>query len=242
MYPVLEILYIWNGFDLIPDHRLHLLINDLEKSLADLDKQQEEAKAKDETKEIPYSSFYDDLCLVRFFKGLATRELAYPSADLLVPEVELVAKVISSEQKKALDYAAKQLEYISLQADEIEYDHWILPFARYELASLHVREGDYVKAKQDYTAALNGGYTDDEAGKQKKKASMETALHIKVHNALMKLKFLKALRGLETDMSNANLLGAKKPSGNDSDFDISRSGAGEASSKLNPMDSMDELS
>jgi hypothetical protein len=209
MFPVLEILYIWNGFDLIPEKRLYELVEDLGKALTDLDRQQEEGKEKE--KEIPYSSFYDDLCLVRFFKGLATRELAYPAAHLLEPEEKLVARTISSEQKKALDYAAKQLEYISLQADEIEFDHWILPFARYELASLHVREGDYVKAKSDYDAALNGGYTDDEAGKQKKKASMETALHIKVHNAIMKLKCLKALRGLEID--NSQSIGELSPSG-----------------------------
>ena len=181
---------MWNGFDLIPEPRLKLVVDDLEKELSRLDKLQEDGKA--EGKEIPYSSFYDDLCLIRFFKGLATRELAYPSALLLVPEREICQRVVSAEQTKGLEYAARQLEYISLQADEIEFDHWILPFARYELAGLYLRKGDYVKSRQEYQAALNGGYAEDEAGKQKKKPSMETTLHIKIHNALQKLNYIQA--------------------------------------------------
>lgn len=236
LFPVLEILYIWNGFDLIPDHRLRLLVEELEHVLCDLDKQQEEEK-KANGNEIPYSTFYDDLCLVRFFKGLATRELAYPSSDLLVPEVELVAKVITLEQKNQLEYAARQLEYISLQADEIEFDHWILPFARYELASLHVRMGDYIKARSDYDAALNGGYTDDEVGRKKKKASMETALHIKVHNSIMKLNFLRALRGFDDDMASQTDLLKKDSNTAGSYIVVSKSGQDDVS----PSNSLDEV-
>jgi hypothetical protein len=184
---------MWNGFDLIPDSRLLILQKELEAYLLDLDKQQEDGKKLE--KEIPYSTFYDDLCLVRFFKGLATRELAIPSASMLIPEKQLILRKLTESQTKQLDYAAKQLEFISLQADEIEYDHWILPFCRYELAALHIRTGEYKKARSEYQAALNGGYNEDEAGKQKKKASMETSLHIRVHNAIAKLDFLLALKG-----------------------------------------------
>ena len=159
----------------------------------DLDRQQEDGKKLE--KEIPYPTFYDDLCLARFFKGLATRELAVSSASMLIPEKQLVLRQLTNTQIEGLDYAAKQLEFISLQADEIEYDHWILPFCRYELASLYIRTGDYTKARSEYQAALNGGYNEDEAGKQKKKASMETSLHIRVHNAIAKLDVILALKG-----------------------------------------------
>ncbi|KAJ3303053.1 Tetratricopeptide repeat protein 39B [Kappamyces sp. JEL0829] len=193
LLPVLEIIYMWNGFDLIPEKRLMALVEQFDTTLTDLDKQQEAGKAQGN--EIPYSSFYDDLCLMRFFKGLATRELAVPNAALLIPEKDLLARKLTKDQEKGLEYAARQLEFISLQADDIEYDHWILPFTRYELAALYLRYGNYDKARSEYQAALNGGYAEDEAGKQKKKASMETSLHIRVHNALAKLNFLQALKG-----------------------------------------------
>lgn len=200
-FPVLEIIYLWNGFDLIPDERLIIINKDLDKALLDLDLQQEEGKKSG--LEIPYSTFYDDLCLARFFKGLAARELAVPNASLLVPETEIVLRKLTPEQTSGLQYAAKQLEFISLQADEIEYDHWILPFSRYELAALHMRTGDYEKAAKEYQAALNGGYGEDEAGKQKKKASMETSLHIRVHNALQKLEYLRGRSDAEEGKEEA---------------------------------------
>jgi hypothetical protein len=184
---------MWNGFDLIPDPQLISLSNQLDVVLNDLDKQQAEHKKKNPDEEIPYSSFYDDLCLARFFKGLAIRELAVPNSMLLVPEVDLVKNTLTDEQKKQLQYAQRQLEFISLQADEIEYDHWILPFARYELGHLHLRTGNYEKARDEYQAALNGGYAETEAGKQKRKASMESSLHLRIHNALHKLNLLEAL-------------------------------------------------
>jgi hypothetical protein len=186
-------MYMWNGFDLIPHSRLVKLGEAVDIALSQLDKQQEDCKALE--KEIPYSSFYDDLCLVRFFKGLIAREISYPTADTLVPERIMMSKKVTKEQEKGLDYAAKQLEFLSLQADDIQYDHWILPFARYELASLYLRKGNYARAKSEYQAALNGGYADDEAGKQKKKASMETSLHIRIHNAVQKLNFMLSLQG-----------------------------------------------
>lgn len=53
----------------------------------------------------------------------------------------------------------------------------------------------YDKARNEFQAALNGGYQDDEAGKQKHKASMESSLHLRIHNAVQKLNYLEALIG-----------------------------------------------
>jgi hypothetical protein len=184
---------MWNGFDLIPDGNLKNLLVSLDDILEDLDQQQSAHKKLHPDEDIPYSSFYDDLCLARFFKGLTIRELAVPNTFLLVPEVDLLNAKVTDEQVKQLQYAQRQLEFISLQADDIEYDHWILPFARYELGHLHLRTGNYEQARHEYQAALNGGYGDSEAGKQKKKASMESSLHLRIHNAMHKLNLLEAL-------------------------------------------------
>ena len=190
---------MWNGFDLIPDTQLEKLVKLVDTSLVEMDALQ--SKHKDETgQEIPYSSFYDDFCLARFFKGLALRELTMPSSNYLVPAKQIVDIKPTKLQQEKLEYAQKQLDYIVLQADDIEFDHWILPFARYELGHLHLRLGNYDKAKLEYDAAQSGGYGENDAGQQKKKASMESSLHLKVHNALMELNILKSLRsgvGLE---------------------------------------------
>lgn len=196
MLPGLEILYMWNGFDLIKEKQLESIIIEIDAILLKLDEQQENHKKQHPDQDVPYSSFYDDLCLARFFKGLAIRELAVPNTTLLVPEAELLKHSLTSEQTKRLEYAAKQLQFISLQADEIEYDHWILPFARYELGSLYLRTGNYEKAREEYQAALNGGYGESEAGKQKKKASMESSLHLRIHNAMSKLDVLESLKAI----------------------------------------------
>ncbi|KAJ3319182.1 hypothetical protein HDV06_006622 [Boothiomyces sp. JEL0866] len=193
LFPEYEIFYMWNGFDLLPKERLEVITKELDQELINLDKVQEKYKSENPGNELPYPTFYDDLCLVRFFKGLATKDSVMASWNMYVPETELLAQKLTPEQEKTLTFASKQIEFISLQADEIEYDHWILPFSRYELGLMYFRLGDYDRAKAEYQAALNGGYGEDEAGKQKRKASMESSLHMRLHNAMMKLKLVQSI-------------------------------------------------
>lgn len=193
MFPEYEIFYMWNGFDLLPKERLETITKELDEELTNLDKVQEKYKSENPGKELPYSTFYDDLCLVRFFKGLATKDSVMASWNMYVPETELLAQKLTPEQEKTLTFASKQIEFISLQADEIEYDHWILPFSRYELGLMYFKLGDYDRAKSEFQAALNGGYGEDEAGKQKHKTSMESSLHMRLHNAMMKLKLVQSI-------------------------------------------------
>lgn len=190
-------MYMWNGFDLIPDENLNQIALNIDVILENLDKQLEEHTKTNPSERVPYSTFYDDFCLARFFKGIATRELVTPSADNLVPERELLNLTLTDEQLSKLEYAQRQLEYIGLQADDIEYEHWILPFARYELGRMHMRMGNYEKSRGEFQAALNGGYADNEAGAQKRKASMESVLHLRIHNALMKLRLLESLKRVD---------------------------------------------
>ncbi|KAL2915010.1 hypothetical protein HK105_205554 [Polyrhizophydium stewartii] len=222
--PGYEIMYMWNGFDHVPPVQLRQILARVDAAIKTLDEQLETAQraAGASAGAVPYETYYDDVCLSRFFKGLALRELAFPTSATLVPEPQLLrlvqrvqaaasggstasapssAPALGSDptpvqperQVKDLNYAARQFEYIALQADQIHLDHWVLPFARYELGQLHVRMGAFDRARREYGAALSGGYADDEAGKQRRKASMENSLHLRVHNALAKLDMLEAL-------------------------------------------------
>ena len=196
LFPAYEIIYMWNGFDLIPDARLESLLTKIDQSLVAMDNEQQAHLVKTGS-EVPYSSYYDDFCLARFFKGLALRELAMPSSNYLVPPAQMLELKPNAKQLERLQYAQKQLEYIILQADDIELDHWILPFARYELGHLFVRMGEFEKAGLEYAAAQSGGYGEKDAGQQKHKASMESSLHLKVHNAIMELSLLKSIQSNE---------------------------------------------
>ena len=200
LLPGYEIIYMWNGFDHIPESRLTVILAEIDTAIKMLDSQQEAYKKAnpDDEKEIPYETFYDDVCLTRFLKGLASRELAFPTHKTLVPEDEMIRISVAPEKKSQLQYAIKQLEYISLQADQISTDTWILPFARYELGQLHMRAGQYDKARVDFKASLNGGIGEDDVG-QKRKASMESSLHLRVHNALAKLAILERIAGVEVE-------------------------------------------
>ncbi|KAI8917323.1 hypothetical protein BC831DRAFT_485416 [Entophlyctis helioformis] len=242
LMPGLEIIYMWNGFDHIPHDRLKVIQADVDAAIKSLDKQQEEFKkqprarqpssssssaAKTDTADAPYPTFFDDVCLLRFFKGLVLRELAYPTHMTLLPEETLVATastVLTDKMAKDLQYAAKQFEYIALQADQIDLDHWMLPFTRYEQAQLYVRMAKYDLAKREYLAALNGGYAEDEAGHQRRKASMENSLHLRVHNGLVKLKGMEALaeggrKSMSGSPTSATTVGSTDAEGDDDDSD-----------------------
>ncbi|KAH6575544.1 hypothetical protein BASA60_004984 [Batrachochytrium salamandrivorans] len=253
LFPGYEIVYMWNGFDHVPNERLKQIIQEVESAMQSMETQNtthqysqmnsaassqsgmhsrssSQVLDKSATTELPYDTYYDDVCLARFFKGILIREQAFPAHLTLVPEHELqqitytrigapalnppatatppLPRTPDQEKTaKLLQNAAKHLEHIALIADRVHLDHWILPFARYELAQLYMRTGDYPLARREYQAALNGGYADDEVGHRRRKASMENSLHLRVHNGLLKLQILEEA----SDCAGAN------DTGNDDD-------------------------
>ncbi|KAJ8326475.1 hypothetical protein QVD99_006798 [Batrachochytrium dendrobatidis] len=239
LLPGYEIMYMWNGFDHVPSDRLVKIQIEVDAAIQDLDLQLSKLSTaikpsvtkpailsktasqvldKQKDNDMPYDTYYDDVCLTRLFKGLVLREQAFPTHLTFVPEsfmtaitqerIGTTAQTATPDQQKTskqLHYSAKQFDYIALIADQVHLDHWILPFARYELAQIYVRIGEYEKAKREYSAALNGGYADDEVGHRKRKASMENSLHLRVHNGLSKLKILDRMSiGVEDDEDNGN--------------------------------------
>ncbi|KAJ3146777.1 hypothetical protein HDU89_006032 [Geranomyces variabilis] len=189
--PHLEILYVLNGFDVIPTARVPGFIAQVDAVLKELD-----AKAPASDAAPPYKTYYDDVCLVRFLKGVLTRDTAIPNSSTLAPvQVLAAAPAPTPTQQATLAYAARQLEHTRHFADKIALDHWLLPFSRLELGKLYVRAQEYGKARREFEAALNNGYAEDEveASGGKGRISMENALHFRVHNALVKLDVLERL-------------------------------------------------
>ena len=106
------------------------MICDIDSKLQDLEKQME---GKEEP---PYSTYYDDVCLARFLKGVALREQAYPHWRTLNPPDVLAKTLLDASSIDKMNRAAKQFDFIVLQADLISLDHWILPYTRYECGQL----------------------------------------------------------------------------------------------------------
>ncbi|KAI8919833.1 hypothetical protein DFJ77DRAFT_450115 [Powellomyces hirtus] len=190
LLPHLEMLYILNGFDVIPASDIPHFIATVDAELKLL-----EAQIPDGDNPPPYKTFYDDLCLTRLLKGILTRDTAIPNSSTLAPVVELAQQPPpTAQQQQTLQYAARQLEYVRHQADKIALDHWLLPFSRMELGKLYVRAQEYEKARKEFEAALRNGYGEEDVGSPPQgKISLENTLHFRVHNAMVKLDVLERI-------------------------------------------------
>ncbi|KAJ3276315.1 hypothetical protein HK104_003670 [Borealophlyctis nickersoniae] len=207
LLPWLEMLYLLNGLDAVPPDVIPVHIKQVDEAIKHLESELEAARRAQggALEAVPYKTYHDDLCLARFLKGVLTREQVWPKSQTLVPLDDLIRlqRQSSSDptRKNQLAYAARQLEFVKSQASQIELDHWILPFSRHELGQLHMRMGDYERAKKEFQAALNGGVGEDEEG-TKHKASLENMLHFRAHNALIKLGAMEKLAAEMDEMSS----------------------------------------
>ncbi|KAJ1570009.1 hypothetical protein HK096_006131 [Nowakowskiella sp. JEL0078] len=223
LYPFFEIMYFLHIFEFIPAEKLLEVVGMFNIAIDSLDRSFEQANKdnSDTEKELlPYDTFYDDLCLARFLKGVALSNLALPVKSFSLLPIESQAKLskllrtdsldkdgsfnLNKEIptiKKDLKYAASQLEFVISQAHQIKLDHWILPFARFEHGQILIRLGNLEKARAEFDTAIAGGYSSEESSAVKwvlgkngrKKASMENRLQISVHNASSKIEMLQRL-------------------------------------------------
>ncbi|KAJ3035838.1 hypothetical protein HDV00_003373 [Rhizophlyctis rosea] len=216
LLPHLEILYIFNGLDIIPPDVIPTHLTAINEHISSLDLQMQQARKaspKDDDDALsitPYETYNDDYCLAHFLKGIILRELNLPKCETLVPVRTLVTQQKhhrsttewTEKTKPALQTALQHLRIVSSRGPEITLDHWILPFARLEMGQTLMRMGEYEGAKREFDAALKGGVGSgggDEDGegvvgsvkeRGKGKISMENALHVRVHNARSKLGVL----------------------------------------------------
>jgi hypothetical protein len=202
LLPGYEVIYMWTGFDIIPSSRLTLVLEEISTHLSDLDNELEKFQKTKNAESLPYKTYNDDLALARLLKGVAIRELYYPTCATIIPVNELVLIKPTTTQISQLTFASKQLSFITAIADQVELDHWILPYSRFELGQLYLRLGNYKSARKEFKAAKHGGYTDKEIGIVRKRYSMENSLHLKTHNCVVKLSVLEKLAGVTVEESD----------------------------------------
>lgn len=182
---------------------LSRVIASLDKHIKDLERQ-----------EGKYESYYDDLCLARFLKACAERDRVFPSSLTLSGIREQGRRgtafhaalegleVADSEFKPSdsevlsMKYSMSNFEAVMRQSALIKYDHWLLPYARFEMGSTYMRVGKYAEARREFDAALNGGKSKEDTevfgnDDQNSKISMSQLLSLRSHNACIKLDALE---------------------------------------------------
>lgn len=77
LLPALEFQYFFNGIQMLDGDNLKSFLRRIDKAIRDLE-------ALSEAQVKANATFYDDLCLARFLKGNAEREIAFPAKKTLV--------------------------------------------------------------------------------------------------------------------------------------------------------------
>ncbi|KAJ3129626.1 hypothetical protein HK098_000777 [Nowakowskiella sp. JEL0407] len=215
LLPIFEIFYFLHVYEYMTQEKLREAIELFDKSFEGLNRQLD-SFVEDENF-FPYPTFYDDMCSVKFLKGVALYNLALPATQYSLLDIKIQAKLINrlkdsnaicdAEELSSLDFnnvkhtlmkAVEELTYVISHADKIKLDHWMLPFAKYERGQIYMRLGELEKAKQDFETASNG-YLEEDFGTVKwvlggrKKPSMGNMLQISLHNASAKIEYLQKI-------------------------------------------------
>ena len=178
----------WSGFQLIPRHVIPDVVKAIDAEMEWLREKQNYAPTA-----IPYKTYWDDMSLAHFMKGLALRQYAYPFRETIRSDTEVVHRILEPQEKRRLLIAATELEAIIPTANKIAKDHYLLPFARFELAQTYLRLGDFTRANIELRAAARGGALSHESVSPKKCYTGECILLVKVENLQLKVNTLKKL-------------------------------------------------
>ena len=184
---------LWTGFDCVAPVRLEAIMADVDGEIRNMERLFKRSSESHGAGYIPYRNVYDDVCLLKFLKGLLLRELAVPCNKTMISVKEFIQLKPSAEQRKVLMGGACQLLGIIKDADKIMVDHFLLPFCRFELGKLYLVTGDYANARSELKAAGRGGVLETESVSPKKGFSNEMILQIKLHNCAEKLVVLQRL-------------------------------------------------
>ncbi|TPX54100.1 hypothetical protein CcCBS67573_g09618 [Chytriomyces confervae] len=214
LFPAYEILYFFHGLVMMGRDSLCTVVDQATAALNDLEAQRLTFIGQGGGEGVgPYETFSDDFCLALFIRAVALRELGYPTAKTyheVKDQVTLgqsyksriskapnsVTNASDAASEEAVAYLTRSIadfKALVVESPKVTLDHWILLFGRYELGSLYLRVGEYDLARLELDAAQNKGVADGETAEHKavKKASMESMLQVRCHNALLKLRALE---------------------------------------------------
>ncbi|KAJ3079029.1 hypothetical protein HK102_004071 [Quaeritorhiza haematococci] len=156
LLPGHEMLYFWNGFPTMPRQVLLSFIKQIDDIMADLDKQLQAHRANqqnssDDDANVPYETFYDDLCLAKFLKANAQRELGHPHSETLVPAKEMLIKaqkvheLLKSSQTQTESSAAASSEPTMSSQTDLSSDAKLTPAERAAYLSAAMRDLDFIQ-------------------------------------------------------------------------------------------------
>ncbi|KAJ3231070.1 hypothetical protein HDU81_004060 [Chytriomyces hyalinus] len=214
LFPAYEILYFFHGLVMMGRDSLNTVVEQATAALIDLEVQRLRFVGEGGEGAGPYETFSDDVCLALFVRAVALRELGYPTSKTYHEVKDQVAlgqsfksrisnttpNSVTNSSDTASDEAVAYLtrsvadfKALVTESPKVALDHWILLFGRYELGSLYLRIGEYDLARLEFDAAQNKGVAEGESAEHKavKKASMESMLQVRCHNALLKLRALE---------------------------------------------------
>lgn len=126
------------------------------------------------------TTFWDDLCLARFLKGVCLRYVAYPDTNAVVDASEQVAISQPDAERGSLEL----FQSIFTDGPKIALDHYLVYCSHYEIGRVLARSGDVNSARKHFELVLSGKSLEVNASTRKGKYSMESANTLRSHAAL----------------------------------------------------------
>ncbi|RUS18742.1 hypothetical protein BC937DRAFT_88402 [Endogone sp. FLAS-F59071] len=183
--PNLELLLVWNCYEIMPLPQLRRIT-----SLVDAEITRLEIAQLSSATGAPYDNFYDDLCLAQFLRGVLLRQQAFFSdPDVLVSDPDL------AHHHALVTRALDSFRAVFHDAWRIRFDHYIYYFSRYEMGRTLLLMGDIRAARDEFAIVLSRQSipvpADAEPGARppevKGKYSLENMVIFKTHNSVAEL-------------------------------------------------------
>ncbi|KAI9485681.1 MAG: hypothetical protein EXX96DRAFT_471986 [Benjaminiella poitrasii] len=167
LLPDLEILNAFTAFDFIP-------VDILQTDMKRIDKELERLSNISHNKN---TNYYDDQCLSQYLRAVIARGLYEQNIDT----------------NKMHTLHESSLQTVFEEADKIELDHYVYYFSRYEHARMLILDKNYTKAESEIQVVLKandrGQYSIGSGPHAKNKYSLASALVLKCHNLMTKVKY-----------------------------------------------------
>lgn len=121
----------------------------------------------------------DDKCLAHFLRAVILRNMAFPDTYIQPRPKECPIPIPDASRM-----AEESLRYVTTQAANITYDHYLLYFAHYELGRLYTALGRKNEARTEFELVLSGKNLGDV---RKGKYSMQNMAVLRSNSALLRL-------------------------------------------------------
>ncbi|CAG8639446.1 11167_t:CDS:2, partial [Ambispora leptoticha] len=172
LLPACELTYVWNSYDVMPLVHLLRSLSVIEITINNLDS----IKEKD-----LYINFWDDVCLAYLLRGVILSKIAFPNNPN--HDDEKTFKHNKDNVTSTCATAIASLQYVVRNDQNINFDHYLVHFARFELGRLYTNMREFGKAKAEFEKVLEGS----DVGKY----SLESVLLLRTYNAMVKLDLLQ---------------------------------------------------